>query len=91
MLRLTGDVAAMVASAEKDGSMESLLSSLKYLNAWGLQVGEPNNRVIVEAYVYDREPQEGAGLHFLGDDEVTVWLKGGLVHHKSSKSWGIHT
>ena len=91
MLRVTGNVGAMVAAAVANGSIASLVSRLEYLNTWGCEEGRTNCETRVEAYVDRRDPGEGADLRFLRSDEGETMMVGGLVYHSASNDYGMHT
>jgi hypothetical protein len=84
MLRITGNIAPLIKTAQTTGSLETLTAKLDYLNGWG-----NDSDYTVQVDMMGIEDKE-AGLRFMSTDG-TPMMVGGLVYHEHSNEWGVHT
>ena len=86
MLKIEGDITGLVKFAEENGSLEALLAKLTYLNRWGEAY---KDRVLTKVNIWKKEFDEAGVTFYSSTGEVRMC--GGLVFHKETLHWGVHT
>lgn len=84
MLRITGDVNAVLNKAVETNSLPALQEKLEWLNIWG---NDARYSVQVEGWA---EKDGDMSLTFLNVRGERMMV-GGLVYHEYNNSWGVHT
>lgn len=101
MLRITGDVAALIELAERTGSLSQLRERFEYLNAWG-EASECHIRVDLDIAKVDMDkPDADISVRFYGivhpPQQPTlsgVIMNGGLNLYKVAEdayNWSVNT